>query len=76
MASGVPMVAGIMPMAGSAATVSRMTGTRSGIPIEAGEDPRVAGVILSQNQTGLTPGYLRRVGLRVSAICCERVALR
>ena len=76
MDGGVPMVTGIMPMAGPGSTVPRMTGTRSGIPLEAGEDPRVAGVILSQNQTGLTPGYLRRVGLRVSAICCARVALR
>ena len=56
---------------GEAATVSRMTGTRCGIPTEAGEAPRVAGVIHSQSQAGLTPSYLGRglsldVGSRAS----------
>ena len=68
MAGGVPMVAGIMPIVGEGTTVPRMTGARSGIPTEAGEAPRGAGVIHSQSQTGLTPSYLLRVRLRVLAI--------
>ena len=75
MAGGVPMVAGIMPMVGEAATVPRMTGSRSGTPTEAGEARRMAGVIHSQRQTGLTPSDLLRVRLRVLAISFARVAL-
>ena len=58
MAGGVPMVAGIMPMVGQAATVPRMTGVRFGIPAEAGEAPPVAGVIHNQSPTGLARCYL------------------
>jgi hypothetical protein len=36
----------------------------------------VAGISHSQNQTGLTPSYLLRVGLRALAISFTRVALR
>ena len=75
MAGGLPMVARIMPTVGQAATVPRMTGARFGIPTEAGEAPRVAGVIHSQSQTGLTPSDLLRVRLRILAISFARVAL-
>ena len=75
MAGGLPMVAGIMPMVGEAATVPRMTGARSGIPTEAGEAPPVVGVIHNQSQTGLTLSDLLRVRLRVLAISFARVAL-
>jgi hypothetical protein len=47
-------------MVGKAATVPTMTGAPSGIPIEVGEVPPVAGVIHSQSQRGLTPSYLGR----------------
>jgi hypothetical protein len=69
------MVAGIMPMAGEGA-VPTMTRARSGIPTEAGEAPRGAGVIHSQSQTGWTPSYLLRVRSRVLAISFARGALR
>ena len=43
-----------------AVTVPTTTGARSGIPTDTGKAPRVAGVIRSQSQTGLTPSYLGR----------------
>jgi hypothetical protein len=49
-----------MSMVGVAATIPTMTGTRSGIPTEAGEARPGAGVILSQSQTGLTFSDLAR----------------
>jgi hypothetical protein len=57
MAGGFPLMAGETPMVGEAVTVLTTIGERSHIPIGAGEDPPVAGVIHSQSQTGLTPGY-------------------
>jgi hypothetical protein len=54
--AGVPTMVGETPtMVGKAATVPTMTGTPSGVPIEVGEVPPVAGVIHSQSQRGLTP---------------------
>ena len=63
-------------MVGEGATVPTMTGARSGIPTEAGEAPRGAGVIHSQSQTGLTTSYLLRAPLQVSALPFAPVALR
>jgi hypothetical protein len=57
MAGGFPLMAGETPMVGEAVTVLTTIGERSHIPIGAGEDPPVAGVIHSQSQTGLTLSY-------------------
>jgi hypothetical protein len=59
-AGGFPMIAGKTPMVGQAVTVPATIGARSHIPIGAGEVPPAAGVIHSENQTGLTPSYLGR----------------
>lgn len=57
MAGGFPMMAGKTPTVGEAVTAPATIGGRSHIPIAAGEVPPVAGVIHSQNQTGLTPSH-------------------
>jgi len=44
----------------TAPTITMVTGTPSGILTEIGENPAAAGVIPSQSQTDLTPGYLAR----------------
>ena len=59
-AGGFPMMAGETPMVGEAVTVPATIGARSHILIGAGEVPPGAGVIHSENQTGLTPSYLGR----------------